>query len=226
MWLPSLVGDVLLKYAWGFIEILFAVAILFVHPGVAWPIYPHSAVLYHENLAITNWNESISWNFSQGIKIPWNSIWCQRKGPWYHETFSFGMGFHGIPWNMSAPIFMTLKGPWNSMEPPFLLKTFHGIPRKSMELLSSSTDLRGIPWDSEILILMYFVILELYFLYILWYRVFIFQPIHLWLKESDMHVLLRSTATKLWHSITKGDLFNTFYTVFVWCGESVYKLCW
>ena len=55
--------------------------------------------------------------------------------------------FHGIPWNF-----------------PFDMEKFHGIPWNSMELLASSMEFHGIPWNCEILILINFIIGEVYFI--------------------------------------------------------------
>ena len=90
----------------------------------------------------------ISWNFKNsmefhgtfvlGLAIPWNSM-----------EFVVGIKFHG-----------TFKVPWNSMELPFWPEKFPWI---SMDLLSSSMEFHGIPWNCEILILINFIIEEVYF---------------------------------------------------------------
>ena len=87
--------------------------------------------------------------FILGVAIPWNSmefhgIWCWHQVPW---NFQSSMEFHGIPWNF-----------------PFDMEKFHGIPWNSMELLASSMEFHGIPWNCEILILINFIIGEVYFI--------------------------------------------------------------
>ena len=105
----------------------------------------------------------------QMTHVPWNSmlhsmeVWCRHMKyhlvPWncmelwdchfiqYHATLDFHEIYHGIPWNF-----------------PFDLEKFHGIPWNSMELLASSMEFHGIPWNCEILILINFIIGEVYFI--------------------------------------------------------------
>ena len=109
----------------------------------------------------------IPWNFSTGysdsmdfgyvakfhgtFKIPLNSMeLCSRCGD--------SMEFHGIwcwhqvPWNFQSSMefrgtsLLSWKVPWNSME-----------------LLASSMEFHGIPWNCEIFILINFMIGEVYF---------------------------------------------------------------
>ena len=69
-----------------------------------------------------------------GPRIPWNSI-----------EFDIGVKFHGIPWNH-----------------PYDQEKFHEIPWKSMEFFVSSMEFHGIQWNSKILILINFIIREVY----------------------------------------------------------------
>ena len=87
--------------------------------------------------------------------IPWN----------FYSRFGDSMEFHGIPWNLvlasSSMELSKFHGiPWNF---PFDMEKFHGIPWNSMELLASSMEFHGIPWNCEILILINFIIGEVYF---------------------------------------------------------------
>ena len=77
--------------------------------------------------------------FVLGLAIPWNSM-----------EFGFGIKFHG-----------TYKVPWNSMELPFWPGK---VPWNSMEFHGTSGEFHGIPWNCEILILINFMIGEVYFI--------------------------------------------------------------
>ena len=74
--------------------------------------------------------------------IPWN--FCSRSGD--------SMEFHGIPWNLVLAS--------SAME-------FHGTSlltwKNSMEFHGTSGEFHGIPWNCEILILINFIIGEVYF---------------------------------------------------------------
>ena len=118
----------------------------------------------------------IPWNF------PWNSMelwYCQMKYnliPWnsmkYDNLNKKLFKFHGILWNFCSRsgdsmefhgIWWWHQVPWNfqsSME-------FHGTSlltwKMSMEFHGTSGEFHGIPWNCEILILINFIIGEVYF---------------------------------------------------------------
>ena len=114
----------------------------------------------------------IPWNFPTGYSdsMEFHGIWLCSQIP---KNFKNSMEFHGtfilgvaIPWNsmefgLGIKFHGTFKVPWNSMELPFWPGK---VPWNSMELLASSMEFHGIPWNCEILILINFIIGEVYFI--------------------------------------------------------------
>ena len=90
--------------------------------------------------------------------IPWNLL------PGYGNSMEFGDGakFHGtrkIPWNSMELFFLSVQIPWNSTKFVVGVK-FNGIP---WNLPYDPEKFHGIPWNCKILILINFIICEVYF---------------------------------------------------------------
>ena len=88
--------------------------------------------------------------FHGTFKIPWNSMELGVAIPRNSMEFGVGIKFHGnfkVLWNAMELPFWRGKVPWNFME-------FHG----------TSGEFHGIPWNCEILILIHFIIGEVYFI--------------------------------------------------------------